>query len=1016
MSSTQEPNDGSQPPIGVQTETIAACESVVEKFRTGVVSKARAVVEIQHYLPFSGNFDDEEQLTSHTAAIGSFLRKLDSFERIRGVAETRGNRGDVEERTLGREQSAAPEHPREETAERVAKRTHGDTDDEEEEEGLQAGRKLDTARLPWNARKQPRIDDASTLAPAALEGNARAASILRTVEILETINVDLKRAKINLLLSLHVPQFPESQWTKLLSGGTADFDQVLSGLYASADVGRTTERIGGLEFSFVSTAPSKRVTDYGDWTTAFDSFKQAFTFIFPHRGEELQLYADHVRAFFKARPVSEHSSVIAYDSSVRTRVAQRRDLLHTDYLQFQDLQIRFIFSPIGGASESVDRARPRVATSTMGSVIGPPPLAITPTSAESVEDEDMSRRVVRKSKEFMSRYAPKYARNLVWFDAPEGDASVKKESLAEASLTMEPVPMPPANELANATALGTIATYPHLFTIVTPVNVDELESLLRDHPNRLFVESVCRSLREGFWPWAVTANRGYPNTYDNAEGYRTLTEPAHLAFARTQWAAEVAAGRFSAPFGPYLLPGMYAVPMWVVPKPHSNGLRLVVDHSAGQFSLNSMIPKIDRSVHLDGLQQLGEALISARELHGDRPLVVWKSDVSHAYRILPMHPLWQIKQTVMLDNERRVDADNDFGGGGSGRIWSVFFALVLWIAIFVEYIRDLFAYVDDSFSWDFADNLVWYQPYEAFFPEKQVKLMRLWDRLRIPHERRKQEWGSALVIIGLLVDTELMSITMPDQSRLDLINALRAFAIPGNRRPLVEFQRLAGWVNWALNVYPLLRPGLNTLYAKMRNKKHPLQAVWISKALCGEILWLAKHLETSDGVYIIKSRHWNTKSADLVVFTDACKSGMSLYFPSTESGFQCRTDDVSLPRGISRDHIFYFEALAVVSAIVKALSVRVPPRRLLVWTDNTNTVDMFNSFHALPPYNPLLITVVDLLLSTKCQLRVLHVPGAQNKIADALSRFQNDLASQISLDLKIYPFIPPRLSSGAILA
>ncbi|KIY52915.1 hypothetical protein FISHEDRAFT_34297, partial [Fistulina hepatica ATCC 64428] len=158
---------------------------------------------------------------------------------------------------------------------------------------------------------------------------------------LETINVDLKRARTNLLLSLGVPQFPESQWTKLLSGGTADFDHVLSGIYA-------------------------KVTDYGDWTTAFDSFLDAFTFIFPHRRDELREYAEHVKAFFKARPVSEHSGVFAYDSAVRTRVAQKRNLLHTNYLQFQDLQIRFIFSPFGGPSGTSSRVVESSASTSAG--------------------------------------------------------------------------------------------------------------------------------------------------------------------------------------------------------------------------------------------------------------------------------------------------------------------------------------------------------------------------------------------------------------------------------------------------------------------------------------------------------------------------------------------------------------------------------------------------------------------------------------------------------------------------
>ncbi|KIY48006.1 hypothetical protein FISHEDRAFT_27454, partial [Fistulina hepatica ATCC 64428] len=347
----------------------------------------------------------------------------------------------------------------------------------------------------------------------------------------------------------------------------------------------------------------------------------------------------------------------------------------------------------------------------------------------------------------------------------------------------------------------------------------------------------------------------------------------------------------------------------------------------------------------------------------------------------------------------------------SGRIWSIFFALVLWIATYIKLILDLFAYVDDVFLWDFADNVAWYEPYQMWYPQKQVKLLCLWDYLGILHEHKKQEWGSSLVIIGLCVDTRDMSVTMPDQSRHELIAALRAFTIPGHRRPLMEFQRLGDWVNWALNVYVLLCLGLNTLYAKIKNKNHLFQPLWVSKALCREIQWITNHMETTTGVHILKSRKWNQHHADIIIFIDTCPSGMLFYFPASNLGFQCHTDLIFLPRGITREHIFYFEALAVVSVIVHSLSQSLLPHHLLVWTDNTNTVDIFNLLHTLPPYNLLLITTVDNLLCTDCELRVLHMLGKQNRVADVLSRFQNDLAECISPGLCILSFIPPLFSA-----
>ncbi|KIY52947.1 hypothetical protein FISHEDRAFT_69404 [Fistulina hepatica ATCC 64428] len=128
----------------------------------------------------------------------------------------------------------------EENVSRTLKRSQGLSDDKEEESVSSSGHKFDLARLPWNARKKSRETDSSTFSPTTIGAEARALSVLRTVEILEAIHIDVKQTRANLLISLDAPQFPESQWKKLLNRGTADFDQVLSGIYASTDVGRTT--------------------------------------------------------------------------------------------------------------------------------------------------------------------------------------------------------------------------------------------------------------------------------------------------------------------------------------------------------------------------------------------------------------------------------------------------------------------------------------------------------------------------------------------------------------------------------------------------------------------------------------------------------------------------------------------------------------------------------------------------------------------------------------------------------
>ncbi|KAJ8591092.1 hypothetical protein M405DRAFT_735681, partial [Rhizopogon salebrosus TDB-379] len=198
---------------------------------------------------------------------------------------------------------------------------------------------------------------------------------------------------------------------------------------------------------------------------------------------------------------------------------------------------------------------------------------------------------------------PRHRRGLIWSPT---DATFSPT--ARSSEYADPVPSPPLSERVGSDAAETIAKCPELFKVVTPIDVDRFERLLEDHPNPAFVALVCRALREGFWPWADTSDESYPSINDNSMLTSDKTD-VQMQFITEQVAEEVRMGRFSASFGTELLPGMYSVPVHAVPKPHSDKLRLVVDHSAGDYSLNSMIDSDDiRGTKLDGIHSLGASL------------------------------------------------------------------------------------------------------------------------------------------------------------------------------------------------------------------------------------------------------------------------------------------------------------------------------------------------------------------------------------------------------------------------
>ncbi|TFY71099.1 hypothetical protein EVG20_g1905 [Dentipellis fragilis] len=698
-----------------------------------------------------------------------------------------------------------------------------DDDDDNNGDNVEGGysRKrveIDLSELPW-------VQEESSAGP--LDDHLEEMRCLLT-----KFSADPKLVRSSIVNARNCPQFPESEWTNIIAGHAVNLDHVLSELYNVSVENKHRERLGAIEFSVGTVAPAKTVRSHGKWIIAWERTSEVTSFVFPHRRAELIKYCAHISQFFVVITPANHEQVLAYEKAVRIRVAARRDLKLTDINSFADLQTLITLEetplaprdvrPVATGMKDDARIRPENApTHTFARNVDPLATRLAPAASISSQSHPIDN----------PRYHPDW------------------------SLTASPLPGPPLNEFMNTAAQDTLNKHPDLFKIVTPINVDKFENMLRTHPNQPFVASVCRGLREGFWPSADMSNPDYPSTWDNSKC--SLASDQHRVFVEEQCRKEIEIGHFSEAWeAEQLYPGMYSMPIGVVPKPNSDKLRLITDHSAGKFSLNSMIdkPNHDNKVQLDNVRDLGFNLLWVRRSNTGAALTLFKSDVAEAYRLMPMHPSWQIRQVVSIGTKRMVDRCNVFGGRRSGNIWCVFMSLVLWIAVYIKHIRDLLGYSDDMFSWEYLNNVTWYPPYRRFLPHKQFELLSLWDELDIPHHSEKQIHGSPIPIIGFEVDVNKMLITLSEDRRIALISKLREFvgsSGPRHRRPLRCFQALAGWVQWALNVYPLLRPGLSVMYDKMRGKANPHALIEVSVTLRCELTWLADHVENSSGIFML---------------------------------------------------------------------------------------------------------------------------------------------------------------------
>jgi hypothetical protein len=238
---------------------------------------------------------------------------------------------------------------------------------------------------------------------------------------------------------------------------------------------------------------------------------------------------------------------------------------------------------------------------------------------------------------------------------------------------------------------------------------------------------------------------------------------------------------------------------------------------------------------------------------------------------------------------------------------------------------------------------------------------------------------------------------------VDKINSFLSF--PGRAPALRDWQRLAGHLNWLLNVLPWGRPALTELYRKMSGKVHSYRGIHINAAVTANLTWLALIIPGSIGVRFVDAGLWGIDDADMVMWTDASlRLGLSFVFAGNGFYYQLR----ECPADITID-IFFLELVAILSAVFYAASLPHPPQRLLIFTDSLDSVGVFNSLRTSTAiHNSPLLAVAGLILNTGIDLRVLHIEGKKNLRADFLSRLLlAEYARKFPSD-HVRSFAPPR--------
>jgi hypothetical protein len=216
--------------------------------------------------------------------------------------------------------------------------------------------------------------------------------------------------------------------------------------------------------------------------------------------------------------------------------------------------------------------------------------------------------------------------------------------------------------------------------------------------------------------------------------------------------------------------------------------------------------------------------------------------------------------------------------------------------------------------------------------------LELWDKLGIPHKPAKQVFGRQLTIIGFNVDPNNMVISILDEKKRD--NLLHSPLCSPSSSIYPARVSTDCWNSELVIQCFLLKPSLASVYDKIQDKTKFMAQIYVNIDIVYKLTWLTNHMESLPGVLLLDSLDWTPDTVDDVVtiYMDAFLIGLAYWFPEINFSFHSH-----LPSNSPVGSIFFFEVLAICSAIHALANTKPIPQHLTIFTNNTNTVDIFNS-------------------------------------------------------------------------
>ena len=513
------------------------------------------------------------------------------------------------------------------------------------------------------------------------------------------------------------------------------------------------------------------------------------------------------------------------------------------------------------------------------------------------------------------------------------------------------------------------------------------------YPNPQAAHVLVRSLRTGV-DISFFGDRSRKQTGPNLS-----TAHEHPDAVDNNIEKELGKGRRIGPFSVPPFPFYYSNPLGVVFKRNKPKPRVIHHLSWPRDTSRSSVnaSTIEFQTSHDALDQ---AIRSVRQL--GRGCFLAKLDIEAAYRCIPVSPNDWPLLGLLWRRHYYFDTVVPFGLAPASAIFEWYSTAAQHILQVALAIQHLVHYIDDF--------MLIMHGIDATRTEIE-QMLSLFDELGIPIALDKLEGPlTRMVFLGILFDTVAMTISL-DAERLEELHAelnLWSGKLTASRQQL---QSLIGQLSFAAKVVPTGRTFIRRMIDHMKSippstpsdRETPL-----SNDFYRDLFWWHTFLSKWNGVGIVPDAEWSPAQS-LHIYTDACVTGygavcgsqwfQGLWSPEQEAE-AVRDQRDSMP----------FKELYPLSLAAATWGHRWQGKKIMFHCDCLPVVQAWDKGDSSKPSMSRLIRSLLFIASTHdFNMRIIHIKGKLNDIADCLSRGQHPDSLSFPHQLDPSPTIPSPL-------